>query len=607
MGQKVLTVSGGLRTLIDLDASDISGGLFNALAVFDAAGVLTSYAEASRDVTYGGLNWSYVIEPDNFGGLTLNNTSIQFQPLQNSPNENWNINSIQVFLDTLSSGFGQGTNGSAVQIHTQGFSHQGTGNIGGLTHLNLTASLGNGTDPITVKSLTLVNEGTNVAANVTLDGQLQGYRFNPNVNSSAAGTSNFSVTAYADFANVGITSNGYESFVGKPTVAGIANNTNLRGFSSVPNVTTLSGNASVYGAGVYPTITTMGATSQVVGYDFNPTVTTMGESGGFQGVTVAGTITTSHGNINGINISTTVDGGDATYFGINISPQGTATLPSVRGINVFLGDLASSAQKYTFEGYGGKMVASSPYYTDTLPASPGFLDLNAVNSDFWVKPGDPTSNTLVFALNLGQNAIFEDDMGPDAFGGFLGYVGMALVTQGGVATTKTVDTVTLQATGLGIADVSGLGITDGGTISTVNGHLLLGALAGGGTVSINTEYGFRVGPSFGALSTDSWGFHNDSASENFMQRLALGTTTQKVSNSDIALELGNDKAARFANMSEATRDGLTALAGMVIFNTTSDCLEFYDGTAWQNCVSNVDGGTAGSVYGGSLSIDGGSA
>ena len=60
-------------------------------------------------------------------------------------------------------------------------------------------------------------------------------------------------------------------------------------------------------------------------------------------------------------------------------------------------------------------------------------------------------------------------------------------------------------------------------------------------------------------------------------------------------------------MTTTTRDALTALAGMVVFNTTTDDLEYYDGLAWQGHVSNVDGGTAGSVYGGSLSIDGGAA
>jgi hypothetical protein len=137
----------------------------------------------------------------------------------------------------------------------------------------------------------------------------------------------------------------------------------------------------------------------------------MGSSGSWNGMTIGGSIGTSHGNVNGISIFTAVNGGDANYTGLSISPQGTATLPQVQGINVSVDNLACSAQKTGLQVSGGKTNLSSPYHTDILPPSPGFLDFNSIGAEFWVKPGFPTSSTLVFGVNLGQSFIFEDDTG----------------------------------------------------------------------------------------------------------------------------------------------------------------------------------------------------
>jgi hypothetical protein len=64
--------------------------------------------------------------------------------------------------------------------------------------------------------------------------------------------------------------------------------------------------------------------------------------------------------------------------------------------------------------------------------------------------------------------------------------------------------------------------------------------------------------------------------------LKIGGTSgssDTVTNSSIGLEL-QDKALRLAAMDTTARNALTAVAGMVIFNTTTAALEYYDGTAW---------------------------
>ncbi len=127
---------------------------------------------------------------------------------------------------------------------------------------------------------------------------------------------------------------------------------------------------------------------------------------------------------------------------------------------------------------------------------------------------------------------------------------------------------------------------------------------------VDNLYGCNIAANFGQYATEAWGFYNESDTENYIEKsLAFGTTSKKVTNDDIAIEVGSDKAIRFAVMSTVTRDALTAVDGMTIFNTTTNLLEFYDGTNWQSGGSggNLDGGTSTSIYGGVTAIDGGAA
>lgn len=581
----------------------------NTFSGFDGTGVLFSVPGFYIDTTSGGMGVGLTEQPNNLGGAQVHTTNVSFDPLQNSPNESWNIYNIQAQFDINSSGFNQGTNGTAAVLMNLGYNHQGTGSVGTLSYHNLTANIGNGTDPISIKGMSLVGSGIGFAANTTIDGFVQGYNFNISVNSGAFSTSNLGVQAFSDTANFQVPVYGWNSASLNPSILSIANNSGYSGVSINPTITTFTGNASMTGVGVGGTMTTFGSNGGFVGLNVNPTVTTMGSSGYWHGLDIYGLITTSHNNVQGINISTTINGGDASYTAIGINPQGTAVLPQVQGLSINLDSLASTAQKTAINSSGGRASISSPYHTDILPPSPGFADLNSVGGEFWVKPGFPVASTLVFGLNAGQSVIFEDDMGPDGFGGILGYCAHGLIAQGGVASTKTVAKVTGSVFAFSVADLTPLSITDGGTITESSMIVVGGYLSSGGTVNVGDLYGVNILSSFGTFATNSWGFFNDSDTENYLAKsLALGTTTKKVTNNDIAIEVGTDKAIRFAVMTEATRDGLSAVEGMTIFNTDSNLLEYYDGTAWVcGCGENVDGGTAGSVYGGTTAIDGGAA
>jgi len=585
-------------------------GSFNSFAGFDGTGVLFSVPGFQINTTSAGMDINLTEQPNNGGGGQVNSTNIAFDPLANSPNENWLVYNIQAQFDVNSSGFTQGTNGNAATLLNLGYNHQGTGSVGQLGYLNLTASLGNGTDPITIKGMNLCSTGIQFAANTTIDGSINGYGVNVGVDPAAFGTSSFSGQCFYDNANIQIPVSSWISGNFSPQILSINNNSNLTGLNINPTVPTFTGNAGFNGVAVSGTFTTFGATGGFNGVTVSPQVTTMGATGYWNGVSVYGTITTSHGNVGGIQVSTQINGGDANYNGISVTPNGTATLPSLQGIYVDLSQLDCTAQKQGLTVNDGRTGLSSQYHTDILPPSPGFVDLNSIGSEYRIKPTFPVTGTLVFGMNGGQTAIFEDDMGPDAFGGFLGYCANAFTVQGAVAVGKTVDTVTGVAVGVSIPDVTGFSITDGGTVTKSRMINILGFLNQGGSIVVDSLYGCNIAANFGAYATESWGFYNESDTENYFEKsLAFGTTSKKVTNDDIAIEIGSDKAIRFAVMSTTTRDSLTAVEGMTIFNTTTNLLEFYDGAAWQSGGSgsggNLDGGTSTSIYGGVTAIDGG--
>lgn len=557
-------------------------GPFNQLVYFDGTGNLTNLPGFSRDTFSGGLDQFQIETPNNGTGYTLNNLNVEFQPLQNSPNENWNIQSIQVNLDPTSTGFNMGSAGNNFsQILNLGFFHHGTGNAGALTYLSLNGDLGNGTDPITINGLYFAAASANIHSGVTIDGQIQGYGFNPAMQVGSISGTNQNLQAFWDGSQILVPENTHTSFASQPNIQSIKNNANYNAFTAGPNITTLTGNATATGFGFYGQITNTN-TGGINSFYSNPSITTMGATSYYHGLDIYGNITTSHGNVQGINIQPNINGGDANFQALNINPGGGATLPQVNGIHVDLSGLNSTAQKIGLDLNDGKLNVTSNYHTDILSASPGFVNLIGLSTEYWVKPGFPVTNTLVLANATQENAIFEDDMGPDAFGGFLGYAAHPSFTQSTVAVGKTVSAFNQMPIGVSIPDVSGFGITDGGTYTVATIVNNLGFIPGGGTVAIDTLYGYRTSSAFGTFATNAWNLYDESSTENYLNKLAIGVASKKVSNSDVSLDLSTAKAFMLGQATTVQKLAFTALAGMVVYDTTLNQLSYYNGSTWIN-------------------------
>lgn len=502
----------------------------NTFAGFDGTGLLESVPGFTINTTSGGMDVFLLEQPNNGGGFSAYNQSVNFDPLQNSPNENWNIYNYGVSFDVNNSGFSQGTGGNAVQILNLNFNHQNTGEIGQLVYLNLNSNIGNGTDPLTTNGMIASAFNPNYGANVTLNNGIQGYTFNPNVNAAAIAGTNFNVGGFSDFSSIGIGVNNYTTFSAGPNLANILNNSNYTGVAISPNITALTGNASAYGYGFYPTLTTMSASGGAVALNANPTITTMGASGYYHGLDIFGNITTSHGSIQGVNIQPNITGGDASFIGINIGPNGGYTSPNVQGINISLNSINSTAQKVGLNINDGSIQVSANYDTSILPPSPGFVNLNGIGGEYHVAPGFPVTGTLVLANGFNVAGLFEDNMGPDAFGGLLGFTSNVLMSQTAVAITKTVDTFTAAAIGASVPDVSGLGITDGGTITNFNTLSVIGPLNQGGSIVITNLKSINIPSGSNAYSaTNAWGIYcADTTLDNwFAKDVVVGGVTGK--------------------------------------------------------------------------------
>lgn len=472
----------------------------NTFAGFDGTGTLESVPGFLIDTLSGGMDETLQLTPNNVGGgFDANFFIANFSPLQNSPNDNWNIQHIAANLDTGSSGFSQGE----TTLLNLSLNHTGTGNVFGVTGINMYHNLGNSTDPITINGIGYSFAFGDVNDNVTVDGQIQGYIFQPNIHSAAIAGSSYGLNAFADFSSINIASKTHVTFQASPTISSIQTNNTYQGANINPNITTLTGTAGYNGIGVSGNVSTMGASSNVNGVTFNPS------------------ITTSHSNIIGFQATPTINGGDANFTGLNIGPNGTATaLNSTTGININLGGVSTTdplARVGISSDSKVSINASIPIESAQI-----FEIGNRIEALLTVAPGSPVTGTDTLGNNLAGDLSAQDDVANGPTG--LGFNSVGFVADMAVAATKTVDNVTVFLPAIALPDP---GYTTGGNVTDLTVIKVLAPLSQGGTLNITNFYGYKIDSLFGPLSgvaTNVWGLYlEDPNLNNFIEgRLGMG-------------------------------------------------------------------------------------
>jgi len=265
------TKNAAVATLTNKTIVDPSGAI-RKLAGYNNSSELYPIPALNIDTNSGALNQTALISPDNLGGgFGISSVNVNIDPLQDSPDDGYNVLNVQLNFDINSSGFDQGTSGQAANLLSLYADHQGTGDIGQVQMINNYVNLGNGTDPITVRGLFLSSGFADINSGVTITDQVQGYNFQPHFRTGSVLQNN--IYGFADFAAVDVAAKGYTSYFANPQITSIANNNNYFGLNNNPTIGSFIGNAGYTGVGVFPNITNLGDQGNFRGIDISPNVT----------------------------------------------------------------------------------------------------------------------------------------------------------------------------------------------------------------------------------------------------------------------------------------------------------------------------------------------
>jgi hypothetical protein len=525
-------------------------GTANRFALFDGSGNLDDIPEfAYNPTSFDGEQFSHAVVPTNAGDYqTLHSHYASLNPTITDADQNWNMHFYEFSAGDDNSGnqVGDATNGSMIGLGMSVRSIQ-TSNVGNMLGFGSYLTMGNGTDPMTGKNLSGYSASVNLnLGGITVDrvaGMEVGF----------GGQTGSEVTG---------------QMLGVSVFGGMYDVDQFFGVALGINFTGTVGDA----AGFQQAHNFIDVTNGVQGFvDVNQQAT--------------GTIGNNYFSANFSPSLNDITGG---YWGLNISPN-ISNCAFANGISVNMSGVTSGGVVRAAEFTGDVSINGALSFTGALTIGQigTFLSSNIVNGG-----GNPTTiNGLVSQFN-GTGVVANCDMinvsspalvNLDATfvgtsGGFgLGIASLALPNVVTMAAGCSLDNLTACAY-VNLFDAS----NTGGTIDR-----LIGARSAnipqGGTQTILRSYNFFADYFAGDVANDSWGLYDSGAKYNWMANSlkigGSGGSTDIVTNSSIGLEL-ESRALRLANMDTTARNALTAVAGMVIFNTTTSALEYYDGTSW---------------------------
>lgn len=494
------------------DLSPAPSGSDNTFAGFDNNGLLYTIPGWAYFTNTFGANVNLIQNLDDTS-YTIHNFNDSLEAASNSPNSNYSKFNLQYQIDTNNAGFTMGTNGSLANIFNLGYSHQGKSNIGSLTVANSYSNIGNGTDAIDVGGYGGYFVFADFNDNVNLSKGLQGYIFQPHIHSLATfSTGGAFSNIFGDFTNCEVVCDGWNSFTASPIIGGVHTNNNLTCFNASPTVGTMQGNSGL----------------QLVA--LNGSVQTLG-TGGFSGIFYNTEIANLSQNSRGIFIGGQVTTGTAEWIGIDVSAGAINTTGPVRCIRANNGGNTSLTDFITLE-IGGRSNLSSDLY---LVSGQGQMYNNVIGGSLNVDNG-VTPATITGTDVLGNNMAISVNTGL-AGSTWTAASLVGLTTLGFVGVVQGDGTINGPISFC----LNGFAYAANGPIQTINNFLAAGVPAGG-TGAVGEHILFHgdmpagllpgtTGP--GGTTAATWGVRvDDSASagiENYLNRLAIGTSNKKVS------------------------------------------------------------------------------
>ncbi len=585
VNQNQVDVIGPLDVTGNISAANYPpSGSATSFAGFDGSGALSSIPGWTWNVE-GAVNTDITKDIFTTSGYTFQNKEFRSETTGDMPGTTVYNLGYDFHYDRNNTGFDLDTfNGMSVGTRTEG-----SGFVRAINGINSFAQAGNGNGggAETVQSAdfrTVVATGTTItnslngvfvgisANSATAD---NGYLINSNLD-NATFTNNYnSIITSANnstFNNNFALFNGYtpnsNTFNG-PNYYGvvIGNDAPIAGFAFGFHAN-MNGNMlqNITGHGFATNANTLSSSGyNMTGYDLNVNNTTFNGDGfnGFNGFIsgVGATQTNVNGfsftnnlsgtnRFNGVNIQNnqaqieeikilnlTSTGNARTISGIDMSITGVAT-DDARGMRINADNLTStstSQHPHALEVSGGPTQIFGAYE----PFSGIGFEIGhnySVNSH--IPSGTPLTGSDQILMLQQANLLADDDISTGPFGLDTNMIGQ--VSQAIIASGKTVPLVRGLLVGTSVPGGSG------GTITRYEAVTILGLPSFGGTVSNPTRIGLHfaglLGQDFcgGANpATDCWGIYNpDSTAENFMHKIAISTSSQKVS-TNVKLEIND--------------------------------------------------------------------
>jgi hypothetical protein len=555
-------ISNATQSALDdkLEAADILGKQ-DTINAFDKA-ILYQASSTPGDIqgvpnwqvnAQGGLTQTMSQTTDNGGLKDINNHNANLIHAENSPNENYKLQQNNVNIDTTNSGNSLGINGRAVTFINNNVNGQSAASIGETVFHENSFTIGNGVDAITARGLSYSYGFGTFKDNVTVNGAIQGYGFQPNFENGATFDASLGfVNSFYDFLFAPNTQFGsYTSYQCSPNLGGIANNNNFTALNINPTIGEFEGNSGFQGISLYGNLGELG-------------------TNGYQG----------------INIGTTIDEVQSAT-GINIG-QNIADCENYTGINVDVSNVTATNKRAAF--FNGDVDING-----SLSFS-GALSMGQLNAFYATTPVDQGGNpqnmhgiiTQITALNgvttanvdaIGVNTAMlitleENSVSTSGFFG-LGFTALALPCVVTAETNSYLDFMTGTATAINL-DAS----STGGEIDTIKVNRAV--VIPNGITQVNNLRGYQYDAPFGQIGTINHGFYTAVDCDNYFRGgLVIGEVSEVRANSSVGLEIASEtKAFLNVRMTTTQRNALTPINGMQIYNTTTDKLQVYAGGSW---------------------------